>query len=212
LTQPLSEETAMPEFDSSLEYRGLTPLGFPGYAVGSDGTVWTCKAKGGNDRTPGKRGPWRRLTMHRNRKGYLLVNLDRGGRNHTRTVHRLILTAFVGPRPDGMEACHYPDPNKANNRLDNLRWDTHGENAKDRYRDRPVATEKRCRRCGQVKPHSEFYRDSRSTDGHVTRCRVCCTKDSAESLRRNPAARAKRRAYNREYMRRWKAKKKGGGA
>lgn len=30
--------------------------GFPGYFVDADGVVWTSKLKGGNDRTPGKRG------------------------------------------------------------------------------------------------------------------------------------------------------------
>jgi hypothetical protein len=185
--------------------------GFPGYRVGDDGSVWTSKFKGGNDRAAGKRGPWRLLKVHHNRAGYCLVNLDRDGRNHTRPIHRLVLELFVGPRPEGMEACHYPDADKNNNRLENLRWDTHGENAKDAYRDRPPVTEKCCRGCNTVKPLSEFYGDKCSTDGHVQRCRACYTRDAAERLRHNDEARAKRRAYNREYMRRWKAKKKGGG-
>jgi hypothetical protein len=185
--------------------------GFSGYRVGSDGSVWTCKVKGGNDRAAGRRGPWRLLSVHRSKTGYCLVNLDRGGHNHVRQVHRLVLELFVGPRPEGMEACHYPDPDKANNRVENLRWDTHGENAKDRYRDRGTVTEKCCRRCGQTRPLSEFCRDKRSTDGHGQRCRACRTKGSAERFRRDPEARARRRAYNREYMRRWKAGKKGGG-
>ncbi len=191
-----------------VEYRDVP--GFPGYRVGDDGSVWTCKRKGGNDRAAGKRGSWRLLSVHRTRTGYCLVNLDVDGRNHVRQVHRLVLEAFVGPRPDGMEACHYPDSDKENNRLTNLRWDTHDENAKDRYRDRGPVTEKECRGCVSIKPVSEFYRDPRSTDGYVSRCRACYTRDSAERLRRNDEARAKRRTYNREYMRRWKAKKKGG--
>jgi hypothetical protein len=28
-----------------------------------------------------------------------------------------------------MEACHYPDSDRSNNRLDNLRWDTHLDRA-----------------------------------------------------------------------------------
>jgi hypothetical protein len=133
LTQPLGKETAMPEFDSSLEYRDLTPLGFPGYAVGSDGTVWTCKAKGGNDRSPGKRGPWRPMKRHL-MKGYYRVNLDRDGKTYSRLVHRLVLEAFVGPRPAGMEARHFPDQAKTNCCLDNLSWDTHTENMRDKKR------------------------------------------------------------------------------
>jgi hypothetical protein len=53
------------------------------------------------------------------------------GRNHF--LHRLILLAFVGPCPPGKECCHY-DGDPANNRLENLRWDTRKSNAADRTR------------------------------------------------------------------------------
>lgn len=45
-------------------------------------------------------------------------------------IHRLVLLAFVGPCPEGMECCHN-DGNPANNHLDNLRWDTKQANMKD---------------------------------------------------------------------------------
>lgn len=48
-------------------------------------------------------------------------------------VHRLVLEAFVGPCPDGFDGCHN-DGNPANNRVENLRWDSRRENAKDRVR------------------------------------------------------------------------------
>lgn len=48
-------------------------------------------------------------------------------------VHHLVLTTFVGPMPDGMEACH-GDGDRSNNRLTNLRWDTRLGNASDRYK------------------------------------------------------------------------------
>lgn len=45
-------------------------------------------------------------------------------------VHRLVLTAFVGPCPDGMVGCHNNgDP--TDNRLENLRWDTQSANVRD---------------------------------------------------------------------------------
>ncbi len=45
-------------------------------------------------------------------------------------VHRLVLTAFVGPCPDGMVGCHNNgDP--TDNRVENLRWDTRSENVRD---------------------------------------------------------------------------------
>lgn len=45
----------------------------------------------------------------------------------------LVLEAFVGPRPDGLEACHN-NGNPGDDRLANLRWDTHSENILDRGR------------------------------------------------------------------------------
>lgn len=60
------------------------------------------------------------------------ISLHKSPHPHRRfKVHRLVLTTFVGPCPDGMEGCHN-DGNPSNNRLDNLRWDTHIENEKDK--------------------------------------------------------------------------------
>lgn len=60
--------------------------------------------------------------------GYLLVNLFPG--NKRIRIHALVLIAFLGNRPTGMEGCHN-DGNPANNRLNNLRWDTHSANTID---------------------------------------------------------------------------------
>lgn len=75
----------------------------------------------------------RRIKTHPHPAGHRLLMLSRGGvgRGRTRLVHTLILQAFVGPRPDGMDGCHN-DGNPANNRLSNLRWDTPSENMLDR--------------------------------------------------------------------------------
>lgn len=48
-------------------------------------------------------------------------------------VHKLVLQEFVGKRPDGLECCHNNgDP--TDNRLSNIRWDTHRNNALDSKR------------------------------------------------------------------------------
>lgn len=65
--------------------------------------------------------------------GHMRVSLYRDGQDETRFVHRLVLEAFVGPRPDGMECCHWDDV-PANNHLDNLRWDTGSANQWDKVR------------------------------------------------------------------------------
>lgn len=66
--------------------------------------------------------------------GYLNVNLAPGanGLRASKTrVHRIVLAAFVGPCPEGMEGCHGPG-GRGNNRLGNLRWDTHTSNIGDK--------------------------------------------------------------------------------
>lgn len=49
-------------------------------------------------------------------------------------VHRLVLEVFIGPCPENMEACHFPDNNTTNNRLENLRWDTPKSNGQDQIK------------------------------------------------------------------------------
>lgn len=64
---------------------------------------------------------------------HLHVTLSDRGAKKQRTVHRLVLEAFVGPAPEGTEGCHW-DGDPKNNRLDNLRWDTRIANIQDAIR------------------------------------------------------------------------------
>jgi hypothetical protein len=50
-------------------------------------------------------------------------------------VHQLVLEAFVGPRPDGMESLHGLGGKLDNRYPENLRWGTSSENHLDQYRD-----------------------------------------------------------------------------
>lgn len=50
-----------------------------------------------------------------------------------RLVHRLVLEAFGGPCPDGME-CRHLDGVRTNNAASNLCWGTRQDNADDRKR------------------------------------------------------------------------------
>lgn len=63
--------------------------------------------------------------------GYLRVVLAQSSIRKYYRVHRLVLEAFVGPRPDGM-MCRHLDGDRQNNRLDNLAWGTNAENQADR--------------------------------------------------------------------------------
>jgi hypothetical protein len=96
--------------------------GHPGYRVSDDGNVWSDICR-------------RWLHQYTDRVGRRTIHLRASspGRETTHLVHRLVLEAFVGPCPEGMEACHNNgDP--ADNRLENLRWDTRSANAKDKVR------------------------------------------------------------------------------
>lgn len=61
--------------------------------------------------------------------GHLQVKI----RQESRLVHRLVLEAFVGPCPDGMEGLHRDDI-PAHNWLENLRWGTRSDNLNDAVR------------------------------------------------------------------------------
>ena len=62
---------------------------------------------------------------------YPSVNLSSyHGSRTVRTVHRLVMEAFVGPCPDGMIVCH-ADDNPENNHLSNLRYATYADNMQD---------------------------------------------------------------------------------
>lgn len=98
-----------------LEIRAIP--GYPGYCVDNAGCVY------------GKDG--RKRALHtKKHKPYLTVGLSIGGTTKTRLVHQLVLEAFIGPRPDGMEGRHL-DGDRFNNRLDNLAWGTPKQNTAD---------------------------------------------------------------------------------
>lgn len=110
---------------------------FPGYRAGDDGTIWSClkrrRLATPDGRLRGSRfdfgSEWRVLKPYTTGHGYQVVGLGR----RPRQVHRLVLLAFVGPCPRGMECCHW-DGNRANNKLANLRWDTRRANHSDKIR------------------------------------------------------------------------------
>lgn len=101
-----------------VEYRPVP--GFPNYRVGDDGSIWSNR---GNE--------WRNKLLTKDRSGYLVTSLSRDGKKYRKSVHRLVLEAFVGPCPKGMEACHFPVRDKDHNVLGNLRWDTPDANRAD---------------------------------------------------------------------------------
>lgn len=129
----MSDKTSIEWTAPEVEYRQVE--GFVGYRVGNDGSVWTCwrRAGIGESRTPD--GPWLLMRHDVGSKGHHRVTLYRSGDPKSRRslVHHLVLNAFVGPCPAGLECCH-GDGDPSNNHVDNLRWDTRVENRADRAR------------------------------------------------------------------------------
>lgn len=99
--------------------------GVPGYDVSDLGRVRSWKKCA---RFP---GPLPRIMVPSGIAKYPHVIVMNDGKQQTLSIHRAVLEAFVGPCPDGMEACHGPDHTRSNCRLKNLRWDTRKNNHAD---------------------------------------------------------------------------------
>lgn len=101
----------------------------PGYEVDPSGVVRSYHRRG-----IGKIiGDTPRVMALISRKGYRFVHVRIGGKRRKVNVATLVLLAFRGPRPDGMEACHENGVG-SDNRLTNLRWDTPTGNTMDAIR------------------------------------------------------------------------------
>lgn len=62
-----------------------------------------------------------------NGNGYCVVNLKVDGEQKSRTVHRLVATAFI-PNPKNLPEINHIDGNKKNNTMSNLEWCDRSEN------------------------------------------------------------------------------------
>lgn len=121
--------------NEQLERRPIA--GFPAYTIDRDGKVRSCLRfarvgpRGGfySVRT----NAWRPLRATLMKIGYFSVMLRNNGVGKRKYIHSLVLEAFVGPRPEGMQVCH-EDGNRQNNALSNLRWGTPTDNADDMRR------------------------------------------------------------------------------
>lgn len=115
-TRAKSQRWEVPPADSTEEWRSV--MGWEGlYYVSSFGRVKriSCDPKKPTEAA----------------NGYDVVSLSRGGVSTTHHVHTLVLEAFKGKKPSGLEARHLND-NRADARASNLAWGTPKENARDR--------------------------------------------------------------------------------
>ena len=108
----------------------LPVVGYEGlYEVSNCGRVRSL-AREVNSRYPGRLRiiPGRVRLLTKNRFGYLIVSLtEKTGRKRHPMVATLVATAFIGPRPPGLQIDH-KDGDKQNNGVWNLHYVTPKEN------------------------------------------------------------------------------------
>ncbi|HET8744630.1 MAG TPA: NUMOD4 motif-containing HNH endonuclease [Ramlibacter sp.] len=113
--------------------RWVAIAGWPGYSVSDAGLV-RSEARMVRHPSGGEKLVRERLLAPcKNNAGYVFVTLSQQGQTATRAVHLLVLEAFAGPCPPGME-CRHLDGDKGNAALANLVWGTPTENGQDRLR------------------------------------------------------------------------------
>jgi len=104
-----------------------------------------------------------RLLSQKNKRGYREVNLWINGKGRSEEVHRLVLQAFIGPRPDGC-VCRHLNGTRSDNRLSNLQWGTPLENSAD------------------TKLHGMHVEGSRHPNAKLTEAQVATLRASSEPL------------------------------
>lgn len=113
---------------------------------------------------------------------YLKVQIPTAsGKRVTYWVHRLVLLAFRGQPPEGMQGCH-GDGNGRNNRLTNLRWDTAGANQLDNVR---AGTHHNAAKTECPRRHALIKTNVVGADGDRT-CRACANERSAAYAQSRP--------------------------
>ena len=133
--------------------------GFPQYQASSEGRIRSLK-----------RGGRRVLTGTPFKSGYLYVHITPDGRRKHVSIHRLVLLAFSGPCPEGLEARHL-DGNCTNNHPGNLAWGTHSENIRDRVRH---GTHEKANQTHCVNGHAfDVENTYRRRDDGTRMCRAC---------------------------------------
>ncbi len=151
----------------------------------------------------GRRWAGRIMSPSQMANGYLTVTLWRDGIQRSALVHRLVLAAFVGPAPTGMEALHR-DGAQTNNSISNLAWGTHSENQMDQvsHGTHPNANKAECP-AGHPYDESNTY----TYPGRQHRACVECRRNNLRAWKlanpdryRELAARAQRRYKEKKRM------------
>lgn len=103
---------------------------------------------------------------------YSKVRLKVDGAGCTKNVHTLVAEAFIGSRPDGMEVCHN-NGDSHDNRLANLRYDTHSANQLEQliHGTHALGSRTHCGKGHEFTPENTMQRTGGKEAGR--RCRSC---------------------------------------
>lgn len=200
--------------DDGTAERWLPVVGYEGfYEVSDQGRIWSVPRLDPTGRRQG--GRFLRPTLLST--GYLAIALCRAGKTSRFLVHRLVLTAFVGPCPEGSETRHL-NAVRTDNRVANLAWGTSSENNYDIV---AVGNHHYAKRDTCTRGHlleGDNLRIEYKQDGSVKarRCRQCAREHKAEWAARKPpcsvcgAPQMALGLCNRHYLQQWAAAKKAG--
>lgn len=95
--------------------------GFNDYWISNDGEVFSFRQS--------DKGRYLKASP-KNAEGHLGVKLCKDGSCKTFFIHTLVITHFVGPRPNGL-MCGHKDNDKTNNCVSNLHWITYKSNTEE---------------------------------------------------------------------------------
>ena len=140
------------------------------YQVSSLGRVKslrrTAKSKNGSIRTVGEKI----LNINKNKSGYLMVLLSKGGKKKGIKIHRLVAQAFL-PNPNNLPQVNHRNENKSDNRVENLEWCTQDYNNKYGTRTERTSKKVKCLETGVIYPSTiEIQRKLGFSSANISRC------------------------------------------
>lgn len=149
----------MATHDDALEWRTIPD--FPDYQASNRGQIRRATPPR-DGRAPTRPLPYEITPKKNAATGYMHVSVFCREKNKrvTKTIHRLVLSAFLGPCPEGKYGLH-KDGDRKNNNIANLRWGTPLDNSDDAKKHGTWAH-------GGMLPHSklttEIVKDIRARD------------------------------------------------
>jgi hypothetical protein len=108
---------------------GTAPIpGLENFRAGRDGSIWSRPRRGSHKN-------WKKMKLILRGKHYIVRARDGAGKKaKPYFVHILVLRAFKGEPPPGKTMCCHWNDIGTDNRLENLRWGDHYDQANDRAR------------------------------------------------------------------------------